>query len=48
MLCVCLCMCMHIYILIFREELGYTLAPGDTSASVAYQQIRKHLQALIC
>ena len=31
---------MHIYILISREELSYTLAPGDTPASVAYQQVR--------
>ena len=44
--CVCMlaCVSVHmlsvsIYILISREELDYTLAPGDTPASVAYQQV---------
>ena len=40
---VCICV-LHYILIIFisSQELGYTLAPGDTPASVAYQQVRNH------
>ena len=35
----CTCTCTVMFVFSCSQELGYTLAPGDTPASVAYQQV---------